>query len=133
MTRTFADAGVLIAAARWTEAVSRSAIALLEDPNRLFVASVFLRLEVLPKAIYHRNRDEVTFYDVFFDDRVAAWAEPLDRLIAEAEREATRHGLNALDALHVAAAIMLGADEFVTTEGPRKPIHRVTGVKVVAL
>ena len=64
---------------------------------------------------------------------MVAWAEPLDRLIAEAEREATRHGMNAPDPLHVAAAVLFGADELVTIEGPPKPIHRVSGIKVVAL
>jgi predicted nucleic acid-binding protein len=62
-----------------------------------------------------------------------AWANPLDELVDRAEREAGRHGLNALDALHVAAAMMTGADELVTTEGLQKPMHRVTDVNVVTI
>ena len=50
-----------------------------------------------------------------------------------AEREAAQHGLNALVALHVAAAALLGAEEPVTTETRRKPIHRVTSIKVVSI
>lgn len=110
---------------------AHAAEALLQDPNREFVASVFLRLEILPKAIYHRSAVEIEFYRGYFA-RVVAWAEPIDDLVRLAEQEAGRYGLNALDALHVAAAGMLDADELVTTEGPRKPIHRATDVRVVA-
>jgi hypothetical protein len=45
--------------------------------------------------------------------------------------ESERHGLAAMDALRAAAALLLGADEFVTTEKPGKPIYRVDGLHVV--
>ncbi len=38
-----------------------------------------------------------------------------------------------MDALHLAAAHLSGADEFITTEKPLKAIHRATIVKVVYL
>ncbi len=132
MTRTYVDAGVLIAVGQADPLAARRAVRVLENPDRTFVASVFLRLEVLPKALYHRNQSEIAFYETFFA-RVLHWAEPLDHVTALAERVAAGHGLNALDALHVAAATLLGAEELVTTEGSRKPIHRVTSVKVVTL
>lgn len=122
MTRTYVDAGVLIAVARGFQFGSYRAVTVLEDPERIFVASALLRLEVLPKALYHRNHAEVALYEAFFAG-VSVWAEPVERVVEIAEREAARHGLKALDALHVAAAILLGADELITTEGPRKPIH----------
>lgn len=96
------------------------------------MASAFSRLELLPKAVYHQNRTEVAFYEEFFA-RVSAWAEPVERVVEMAEREAARHGLSALDALHVAAAILLGAEEFVTTEGSNKPLHRVTRITVISI
>jgi predicted nucleic acid-binding protein len=130
--RTYLDAGVLIASVRGHPGPARSAFDLLENPEREFVASVFLRLEVLPKAIHQRRTAEVAFYRRYFA-RVVAWANPIDELVGRAEQEAAQHGLSALDALHVAAALMLGADELVTTEGPRKPIHRATSVRVVAI
>lgn len=132
MTRTYVDAGVLIEILRGDRLVADRALAPVEDPSRIFVASTFLRLELLPKATYHRNLPEIAYYEGFFA-RVAAWADPIGRVVEVAHREAARCGLNALDALHVAAAIVLGTDELITTEGPRKPIHRVTSVKVVAL
>lgn len=132
MIRTYVDAGILIAGFRSGGAASGSALDVLGDPDREFVGSVFLRLEVLPKAAYHRNEDELAFYEAFFR-RVVAWAVPMTEVIERAEWEAARYGLNALDALHVAAAVLLGAEELVTTEGPRKPIHRTTSVRVVGI
>ena len=132
MTRTYLDAGVLIAGVRGTPVRADVVVDLIQEPGRVFVASAFLRLEVLPKAIYHRNRIEIAFYEDFFA-RVVAWAEPTELVVAQAEREAARHGLNALDTLHAAAAALLDADELVTTETPRRPIHRATSVKVVSI
>ena len=132
MIRTYLDSGVLIEGVRGLPVVGRSVYDLLEDPEREFVASVFLRLEILPKAIYHRAAVEADFYQQYFE-RVVAWAGPVDELVSREEHEAVRFGLSALDALHVAAAGMLGADELVTTEGPRKLIHRATNVRVVAI
>ena len=67
MTRTFIDSGVLVVAARGTEADSERALAILVDRNREFASSLFVRLELLPKAIYHRKMDEAEFYQSFFD------------------------------------------------------------------
>ena len=47
--------------------------------------------------------------------------------------ECETRGLGAMDALHTAAAHLLDADEFLTTERPRKAIHRSALVKVVYL
>jgi len=132
VTTTYVDAGILIAGYRAQGVLGHAALSVLSDPNRAFVSSAFVRLEVLPKAVHFRNHTEASFYDAFFA-RVVAWADLNSTLIDLAEREGTRHGLNALDALHVAAAVVLGAEELVTTEGPRKPIHRATGVRVVGL
>jgi hypothetical protein len=74
MTLTYLDSGVLIAAVREEPIVRDRVSALLVDPDRTFVSSAFVRLEVLPKATYHRRRDEVRFYDLFFE-RVDASAD----------------------------------------------------------
>ncbi len=50
-----------------------------------------------------------------------------------ASREANRHGLNAMDALHIAAAYLLDADELITTERPQKPLYRNGLVPVIWL
>jgi hypothetical protein len=58
MTITFVDAGVLIAAARGRTEISAQAMAILDDPDGTFASSEFIRLEVLPKALFNRKTDE---------------------------------------------------------------------------
>lgn len=132
MIRIYLDSGALIGGMRGSRTRTQSVADLLRDPGREFVSSVFVRLEVLPKAVHHRRSVEVAFYRWYFG-RVVAWAALDGALVANAEYAALRLGLSAIDALHVAAAIALGADELVTTERPTKPIHRAAGVAVVAL
>lgn len=132
MTRTFVDAGVLIAAARGTDLIAIRANQVLGDPRRSFVASSILRLEVRPKAVFHRRVDEVSFYDHFFL-AVERWVDLDPDLTDKAQDLASSFGLSAVDALHVAAALSVGADELLTTEKPQKPIHRIKGVRVRSL
>ncbi len=132
MPRPFVDAGVLIAAARGQGAVAAKAMDILDDPDREFASSPFVRLEVLPKAVYHKNVDEADFYEAFFNS-VTHWADALEQIVPHAYQEACSLGLAAMDALHVAAAVSVGAAELVTTEEPHKPLHRTTAVKVTCI
>ena len=132
MIRTFVDAGVLITAARGVDPIALKAIEILDDPNREFASSIFLKLEVLPKAVYYKNEAEAEFYNTFFK-AVAHWADSIDTIVREAFREACDSGLAALDALHVASAVSIGAEELVTTERAQKPIHRTRLIKVVSI
>jgi predicted nucleic acid-binding protein len=118
--KTYLDAGVLIAAVRGKDEVARRAMQVLDDPDREFFSSAFLTLEVLPKAVYGKRQDEVEFYETFFA-AVRRWAKALTRIVERARHYGNTHGLGAMDALHVAAAISVGADELVTTEKPEKP------------
>jgi predicted nucleic acid-binding protein len=130
--RTYLDSGVLIAAARGNHDVSTPALDVLSDPARIFVSSAFVRLEVLPKPRYLQRRMESEFYETFFA-AVSDWASPSEALVEMAFGYAATYGLAALDALHVAAALSLHAEELVTTEQEGKPIHRVTGIRVISL
>jgi predicted nucleic acid-binding protein len=130
VTRTFLDAGVLIAAIRGTPEIADRAMELLNDPERLFVSSDFVQLEVLPKAVYFRQEAEASFYRAYF----AAEMVPVSRtLVSEASEQAQRAGLAAMDALHVAAARAGEATEFITVERPGKPLFRVEGLTVQTL
>jgi len=131
--RTFLDAGVLIAAARGTDETAFQALQILDDPNRAFVSSIFVKLEVLPKAIYNGFKEEEAFYQSFFENDVELWVSFSDELADVAQQQAGKFGLSAMDALHVAAAISAGVDEFVTTEKPGKPLNRVKGIKVKSI
>ncbi|MGB9701053.1 MAG: PIN domain-containing protein [Thermodesulfobacteriota bacterium] len=130
--KTFVDAGVLIAAARGKEEISAKAREILDDPNREFVSSPFLKLEILPKPIYEKRKAEVEFYEIFFN-AVIHWADSVQDITKIAYAEACRFGLSAMDALHVAAAIAAGAQELVTTEKPEKPIHRVDSINILSI
>ena len=74
---------------------------------------------------------ERSFYERYF--RNATWYRDVARIEAVAQAEATKAGLGAMDALHLAAAHLSRADEFITTEKPPKAIHRSMIVKVVYL
>lgn len=133
MVRTFLDSGVLITAARGSGRDQERALAILEDSNRTFVTSPFVHLELVPKATYYKKRLEKAFYDEYF--RAAEWVRGLEQIEALAQVEAAKAGLAAMDALHIAAAHLGRADEFITTERPGKPIYRsalVTAVYVFA-
>ena len=128
MIRTFLDAGVLIAAVRGQEDEAARALAILEDPERSFIASDFLRMEVLPKAIYYQRPAEVALYERFFSQ--ARLISVSAALVTQAYTEACTYGLSALDALHVTVAKAGGAEEFITTERPAAPLFRVTGMVI---
>jgi hypothetical protein len=132
MTRTFTDSGVLIAAARGTDAVSGKARAVLTDANRQFISSDLVRLEVLPKPTYFKRAAEVAFYQAFFAI-VQDWVALTPALIQRALQRGSDFGLGAVDTLHVAAAELAQADELVTSERLTSPICRVTSVRVVSL
>ncbi len=125
------DAGVLIAAARGTDPESEAAMAILDDPDRVFASSVFVWLEVMPKALHHGRVAEVEFYERFFRD--ARQPSSLDSVIEIAKDEARTHGLGAVDSLHIGAGVAVGAEELVTLEGPTKPIHRTRRLAVRTL
>jgi hypothetical protein len=50
-----------------------------------------------------------------------------------AQKYAKKFDLGALDALHIAAAVLVEANEFITTEKPKKPLHMVKDVKVISI
>ena len=131
MKLTYVDADVLIAAAKGTEALSEPALDILDDPERNFVCSVYLKLEVLPNAVFFGNTATRGFYEEFFDS-VEHWVPSSPELAESAFDLACRFGLGAMDALHVAAAKARGA-ELVTAERPTKPMLRVTSPPVISI
>ena len=128
MTRTFLDAGILIAAVRGRAEERRRAMAMIGDPDRSFITSKFLRLEVLPKALYYQKPAEAALYERYFAN--AQLVPVSEALIDQAHAEAYTFGLAALDALHDTFAKAGGAEEFITTERPTSPLFRVTGIIV---
>ena len=131
MVRSFLDAGVLITAARSRDREGERALQIIESPDRVFLTSLFIRLEIVPKAVFYKKRLEQALYEEYFN--TAEWFRDTEKIAALAEREAAKEGLAAMDALHLAAAHLSRADEFITTEKPNKSIYRSSLVKVVYL
>ncbi len=61
MIRTYIDASVLIAVIRGPIPYSERALALLSEPERVYLSSDIVQLEVQPKAIFHRQGEEIAF------------------------------------------------------------------------
>lgn len=126
---TFVDTNVLIAAATGTGDVHSRAMAILDDPGRSFASSALVRLEALPKAIFHRKTDATEFYTTFFE-AVQHWASDLNNVADTAFDEAVQFDIAARDALHVAGAAAVGAAELITAEKPTRPMFRTSTVTV---
>ena len=129
---TFIDSNVLIAAARGTDEVSDKEMAIIDDPDRFFASSKFVKLEVIPKAIYNGKREEQEFYEQFFKE-VAQFVEISKNVIDNALSEASIIGLSAMDALHISSAKVAKVDEFVTAEKETKPIFRVSNLMITSI
>jgi predicted nucleic acid-binding protein len=132
MIKTYLDSGVVLTAWRSLETRAEIALAVMEDPNRVFYTSQFARLELIPKARFHKQREEIEFYEAHFAraDNECLLSEELGN---KAANLAGRYGLAAADALHLAAAIEMGVEEFITTEKFGKPMFRLTEVSVLSL
>ena len=130
--KTYIDSGVLISAFQGIQTVSIKANQILNDENREFASSRFVQLEVLPKATFHQQKDELEFYETFFS-AVLHWATDIEQITQDAYQLACTYGIAAMDALHVAAALQIKADELITTEKPTKPMHRVKEIQIISL
>jgi predicted nucleic acid-binding protein len=128
--KTFLDSGVLLTA--WRGRDAEAALAVMEDPQREFYTSQLVKLELLPKPLFFKQKEEIEFYQTHF--RAVKGEEPLSRELGDQAHDlARRHGIAAVDALHLAAAIRQGATEFITAEKPGKPLFRVRGIAVKSI
>ena len=128
---TYIDSGVLISAVCGESDIAEKAMAYLDDPTRDFASSIFVKLEVLPKAIYNKS-ESLPFYESFFSN-VTTFSNACDAYIQDALSEAETYGLGGMDALHILAAKSLNATEFVTNEKPARPMFRTKAIKVISI
>lgn len=109
------DADVLIYAAAPSMRLGAPIRALFEasdDDTSVGVGSVLLLPEVLAKPLRTGAAEEARSLAAFLGRLELA---PVDLTIAqEATALGARHGLKAVDAVHLATAISLGADRFIT-------------------
>jgi hypothetical protein len=131
VTRTFLDSGVLLTAWRGKD-FCEQALAVMEDESREFCTAQLVKLELLPKPAFFRQKLETEFYGTFFAQ--VKHEEPLSATLGnEAMALASAHGIAAADALNLCAALRLGAEEFITSEKPGKPMFSISGIRVISL
>lgn len=129
--RTAIDANVLIASWSGDRRLYQRALQVLEDSERVLIVSDALWLETVPKAIYMAQAAESAFYQmVFARSEHQEWSP---HVVSTAKRLAQQYGLAAMDAVHIAVALVAKADEFVSAERPSKPMFRVTEIATVSL
>lgn len=124
--RTYIDSCVLMAAFQGKGELGWSALGVLDDPERHLVLSEAVRLEVMHKPRYEKRKMEVDFYQAIFDE--AECKEWCIEVLQCAQNLADKHGIAAMDAIHVAHAQYAQVDEFVTAESTTKPMFRAKGV-----
>jgi predicted nucleic acid-binding protein len=130
--RTYLDTDVLLAAARATNEIHQKALAIIDDPQRVFVSGIASKLEVIPVPQFHRRADEVEFYETFYEACIEM--VPVTNELCEAAfEEAKKCGMGGMDAVHVICASEARADELVTGEVSTKAIHRTRKVSVTSL
>lgn len=131
-TKTFVDANILIAAFRGNKDISQKAMEIIDDPDREFIVSDYLKLEIIPKPTFFQQREEIQFMQAFIDNASLHVNADLP-ITTQAIPLACRYGLSAMDALHAEAAIEAKADVFITIEKPTKPLSRVQEIRVESL
>jgi len=121
---------VFIASWRGSVGARSRADSLFRDQTRTLIASSIVRLELAP----HRASppEETAHFEALFEF-IHVWISLDESLAVRARELRTAFDLASLDALHVAAAELAVADQFVTTEGRTKPIFRSTHVNPVFL
>jgi predicted nucleic acid-binding protein len=118
---TYVDSSVLINAIVGKDPARKMrCLNIFGDQRRIFVATHYLMLEVLPIPTKYRLQRELHFYQRFFS-LITHWIDEAP-LLPIAITLACQYGLTGLDALHLVAAQTVNA-EFVSAERPTKPLY----------
>lgn len=131
-TKTFLDSNVLITAFQAIDEVWQKAMEIIDDPEREFIVSDYLKLEVIPQPTFHRRHEEIQFMQAFFDS-ASLHVSPTPLITSRAIILACRYSLGPMDALHAGTAVVSEADVLITLEKPEKPLCQIKEIKVVSL
>jgi len=111
--------------------IRERALRVLSEPSFEFWYSPLLKLEVILHPTHQRRKLELAFYEEYFTH--ASCYGDLNRTYEIGGREAMKHGIPVVDALHVAAANLAKCKVLPTAEGITKPIFRTRIVEVVSI
>jgi hypothetical protein len=98
-------------------------MAVLDDPQRTFLASDLVQLETLPGPRHRGHVHEEKFLNEFFAS--AQVLPTMPATIQSALELAASYGLGPIDACLAQRAIEAHADEFVSMEKPTKPMFKI--------
>lgn len=129
---TYLDTNCLIALADAEPQRKQKVFDLLNDPQRVFVYSSFFTLETLSLAIHYKNKKRQQVFRVYIN-LCAHFSNNLPAIMNEAYRQSERYGIVGIDACHIAAAVVVLAEEFYTFEKPTRPMFRTKDLKVISL
>jgi len=130
--KTFVDANMLMAAFQGTDELCQKAMQILDDPDRDFIVTDYLKLEIIPQPTFHRRNEELYFMQTFLSS-ASLYLKPTSLVTDQAVTLACKYSLGAMDALHAGAALVSKADSLVTLEKPEKPLCQVKEIRVVSL
>jgi len=133
MTLTYVDSSVLISVATERGPLVVEATKILDDPDRTFASSAYVKMEVYPAARRNRRRNEIAVYDRFFREAVFPGPRSYERAAELAVEIMSGHSVSPLDALHIATALQMGARELVTLEKPGRGICKTGLIDVISL
>jgi predicted nucleic acid-binding protein len=128
---TFLDTNVLINAMCGETELAARCFAVIDDPDREFVVSDFLKLELLPKPVCFKQNESEAFYREYLS-AASKMLETTPETTRRAFDLACLHGLGAIDAIHFQTAIEAEATEFITAEKQTKPYFKINHPSVVA-
>ena len=122
--RTFLDSCTLIAAFQGKPEISDRVFEILDDPNREFVVSRFLALELIPKPTFNRRQEEIAFMNDYLRNS-GTNVESSEHVVIQALELAGKYDLHPVDALHASCCVEARVDDFLTTEKDTKPLFRI--------
>lgn len=126
--RVYVDSCVLIHALRGEdEASAQLAISEISQTDVEYVFSPLSELEVLPQPLKH-CKEQAAFFEEWFKTAQCEWYSY--EVHRRAIDQASRYSIAALDAAHVATAIVSGADELITAEKLTKPMYQSKEMRV---
>ncbi len=129
---TYLDSNCLIAVTDAEPQRRAKVQALLGDPRHSLIYSPFTVLETLTLALHYGKKAKAQYFRQHFNQCIFI-SDNLGLIMQEAHRQAERYGVASVDACHLAAAIVVSADEFYTFEKPTKPMFRTQEIKVISL
>jgi predicted nucleic acid-binding protein len=131
--RLYLDASAIIYSLEGASAVREAAVRVIEQAEAApcaVITSRLSRLECRVKPLRDGRQDVLALHDAFFSRPGLVLADVSAGVIERATELRARHGFKTPDALHLATALIEGADSFLTGDGA---LARCPDLRVIVL